>query len=240
MQCVVLAGGLATRLGSLSSGTPKSLVKACGKPFIDYQLALLARNGIDRATYCIGHLGEQIRAHVGNGDRFGLRVDYVDEGDKRLGTAGALRLALDTGALDDRVFVTFGDSYLPIFFRDVWAAAESVRPRPLMTVFRNEGRWDGSNVILQDRRVRLYEKGRQDTKAIGMAWIDYGLLVLERHHIETMIPAEMPFDLSDVCHRLSLAGVLEGFEVFTRFYEIGTPQGLADFEDLARRELSAK
>jgi NDP-sugar pyrophosphorylase family protein len=230
MQCVVLAGGLGTRLGQLTLDVPKTLVSVAGRPFADYQLELLARQSISRVTYCIGHLGKPIRDHVSDGSRFGLSVDYVDEGDILLGTAGALRLAFDQGRLSESFFVTYGDSYLPISFADVWRAAEVARPDALMTVLENEGKWDASNVIYKDGRVQLYEKGCANAPAIGMNWIDYGLLVLRKQLVDTGIPPGKRVDLGAFCNRLSLDGRLAGYEVRQRFYEIGTLRGLADFE----------
>jgi len=230
MQCVVLAGGLGTRLGQLTRAVPKNLVNAAGRPFADHHLELLARQSIRHVTYCIGHLGSLIRDHVGDGSRFGLTVDYVDEGAALLGTGGALRLALDQGALAEKFFVTFGDSYLTTSFPAVWAAAEASRPSALMTVFRNNGKWDASNVVYRNGKVELYEKSRADAAAIGMEWIDYGLLVLRKQLIEEGIRPGEGADLAVLCNRLSIEGRLAGYEVDERFYEIGTVSGLRDFE----------
>src|SRR5260370_40089666 len=114
MQCVVLAGGLGTRLGARTRDVPKGMVRVAGEPFVQRQLALLADQGFSRVVLCIGHLGSQIRDFVGDGSRWGLEVDYADEGEELQGTGGALRLAFDAGLLDDRFAVLYGASYLPI------------------------------------------------------------------------------------------------------------------------------
>ena len=77
------------------------------------------------------------------------------------GTAGALRLALDEGALEESFLVTYGDSFLPIDFAAVFRAFTACGKPALMTVFRNDGRWDTSNVIFDGRMVTLYDKQRQ-------------------------------------------------------------------------------
>ncbi|MEO5337921.1 MAG: NTP transferase domain-containing protein [Magnetospirillum sp. WYHS-4] len=227
MQCVVLAGGLGTRMLPRTEATPKTLLEVSGAPFASHQLRLLAGQGVRRVVYSIGHLGQQIRAFVGDGRRFGLEeVCYVDEGDCPMGTAGALRQAMESGALAERFFLLYGDSYLPTALAPIWAAADG-HPA-LMTVHRNEGRWDASNVVFRNGRVVLYEKGRPDAAAIGMDHIDYGLAVLTRG-TASEIPAGRQ-DLADFYHRLSREGRLAGYEVAERFYEIGSPAGLAELE----------
>lgn len=229
MQCVILAGGLGTRMRPHTERLPKTLLEVNGEPFAAHQLRLLAAQGVTRVAYCIGHLGQQITEFVGDGSRFGLEaVAWVDEGPSLRGTAGALRLAFDRGVLEERFFLLYGDSYLPAPMRPVWDAALATG-LPLMTVHRNEGRWDGSNAIFRDGRVLLYEKGRKDAAAIGMAHIDYGLAVLPRDLVAE-VPGGMAADLADLYHRLSLTGRLAGFEVTERFYEIGSPAGLAELE----------
>src|SRR6267378_5412193 len=104
-----------------------------------WQLEHLAAQGIERVTYSIGYRGDLLREHVGDGSRFGLRVSWVDEGKRLLGTGGAIRLALDEGALDEAFFVLYGDSYLPVSMSDVERAWRQSGQPALMTVLRNEG-----------------------------------------------------------------------------------------------------
>src|SRR5450432_558375 len=187
MQCVILAGGLATRMRPLTDVRPKALLPVAGRPFIDHQLEWLARHGVTDVVLSIGYRGEMLTAHVGDGTRFGLRVVTVDEGADLRGTAGALRLAHARGALDEAFLVTYGDSFLPIDFAAVWAEFRRAGEPALMTVFRNEGRWDTSNVIFEAPpvpapgaaagagRVVLYDKRLRTRPAADFAYIDYGL-----------------------------------------------------------------
>lgn len=235
MQCVILAGGLATRLWPMTQTVPKTLILINQRPFAEYQLGWLARQQITDVVYCIGYLGGQIRAVVGDGSGSGVRVEYADEGTELKGTGGALRVALDAGLLEDRFFVLYGDSFLPVSFAPVLAAFDASSRPALMTVMRNENRWDASNAVFEPPLVTLYDKRADDATRAGMKYIDYGLSVLSRDLVAERIPAGEPVDLADVLNRLSLAGELGGFEVTERFYEIGSERGIAEFSRFARQ-----
>jgi N-acetyl-alpha-D-muramate 1-phosphate uridylyltransferase len=229
MQCVILAGGLATRMRPLTERIPKALIPIAGRPFIDHQLDWLASHGVTDVVLSVGYKGDAIRAHVGDGGRHGLRARIVDEGENLRGTAGALRLALDEGALEESFMVMYGDSYLPIDFTPVFRAFQSSGKPALMTIFRNDGRWDTSNVIFDGTTV-LYDKQRRTRPAADFTFIDYGLSVLSRRLIADEIPAGVTADLATLFHAVSVRGELAGFEVAQRFYEIGSPGGLEDLE----------
>ncbi len=231
MQCVILAGGLGTRMWPQTKTIPKTLLPIAGTPFATWQLSWLARSGIDSVVYCVGHLGQLIRDHVGDGASWGLLVRYVDEGDHLRGTAGALRLACDQGALEEDFLVLYGDSWLQVDPARVLRAARERREPALMTVFRNEGRWDGSNVVLEGTRVARYAKGLASPPP-QMRWIDYGLLAFRRWVIAERVPASGPADLAPLCSELAGHGLLAGFEVSHRFYEIGSVAGRDELEAL--------
>jgi NDP-sugar pyrophosphorylase family protein len=219
----------------LTDVRPKALLPVAGRPFIDLQLEHLAAHGVTKVVLSIGYRGEMLREHVGDGARFGLAVSYVDEGADLRGTAGALRLALAQGALEEAFLLTYGDSFLPIDFSEAWSAFRRAEAPALMTVFRNEGRWDTSNVIFEaDRgdagRVVLYDKRRQTRPAADFSYIDYGLSALERRVVEDEVPALGKSDLAEVFHALSRRGQLAGLEVRERFHEIGSPEGLEELE----------
>ena len=206
---------------------PKSMVQVSGEPFVQRQLALLAAQGFDRVVLCIGHLGSQVRDFVADGSRWGISVEYADEGESLRGTGGALRIACDAGLLEDRFAVMYGDSYLPIEIAPVWKAAVDT-PRPaLMTVHRDPDGLEIPNTVYEDGAVLLYRKG---APVKAMRHVDYGISVLTRTVIRDFVPAHASVDLADVFHALSTRGLLAGFEVAERFYEIGSPTGLADLE----------
>ena len=149
-------------------------------------------------------------------------IRYVDEGEQLRGTAGALRLAREEGVLDESFFVIYGDSFLPVEFAPVWRAFQASNQPALMTVLRNEGRWDRSNVIYQPGASCCTTKQR----APGMQYIDYGLSCFRRDLFDDPTPS----DLAALFPRTQHGGQLAGFQVHERFYEIGSPAGLRDFE----------
>ncbi len=218
----LLAGGLATRLRPLTEAIPKSMVEVAGEPFIAHQMRLLRRKGIVRAVICVGHLGEMIERFVGDGARFGLRVDYSRDGARPLGTGGALRRALPM--LGETFFVMYGDSYLDADFAAVAAAFRRSGAPALMTVFRNDGKWDKSNVDFNGGMIKRYDKSAAPGE---LAYIDYGLGVIAAEALAAR-PAGIAFDLADFYAELARANRLAGFEVAERFYEIGAPAGLAE------------
>jgi NDP-sugar pyrophosphorylase family protein len=232
MQCVILAGGLGTRMRPATEQIPKVLLPVAGQPFAHHQLKLLQDGGVTDVVYSIGYLGEMVRDYVGDGRRFGLDVSYVDEGAELRGTGGALRLAADAGALSDRFLVLYGDSYLPIDFGAVAAAFDRGPEPALMTVFHNRDQWVPSNVVFDGHRVVTYDKRRT---VPGMDWVDYGVSVLHRSLVMEL-DAGSVVDLADVFHELSGAGRLAGYEVHERFYEIGSPPGLAEVEGILLRD----
>jgi NDP-sugar pyrophosphorylase family protein len=216
----------------LTEAIPKALIQVAGEPFVDHQIRWLGAHGVTEIVFSVGHLGEMIEEHVGSGARLGVPVRYVHEGTRLRGTAGALRLAHDLGVLDDVFMVTYGDSYLPVDFGAVGRAfLDGGRPA-LMTVFRNDGRWDTSNVVFDSaaRVVTLYDNLHVLGSPQEFRYIDYGLSVLRREIITREVPPEAKQDLAQMFHAISLRGELAGFEVSQRFYEIGSPQGLADLE----------
>jgi len=214
--------GVATCLRPITTTIPKSLVEVAGRAFIKWQLDYLHSQGIHEVVMCVGYLGEQIEALVGDGAKYGVHVDYSFDGSKLLGTGGALRKALPL--LGEAFFVFYGDSYLPIDFPGVQASYMQQQLPALMAVLKNEDQWDASNVIYRDGRLLEYNKRQACT---DMNYIDYGLAVISSKILMGHKEDEV-FDLADVYHDLSIQGSLAGVEVHERFYEIGSHQGLQE------------
>lgn len=222
-RLALLAGGLATRLHPLTARTPKSLVRVAGEPFLAHQLRLIRAGGIREVVLCCGFLGEQIEAFAGNGSRFGLSILYSYDGDRLLGTGGALRAALPL--LGRRFLLMYGDSWLTQPIEPVWRAFRDSGKPALMTVFRNQNRWGASNVEFRRGVIVRYDK-RHPSPA--MRHIDYGLEALDSSVLaHWSVPV---FDLSEVWSALAGYSLLAGYETSRRFYEIGSHDGLRETE----------
>ena len=222
----ILAGGLATRLRPLTEKIPKVLLPVAGKPFLAHQLELLRRQGITRAVLCLGYLGEMVQREFGDGSAYGVQLDYSFDGPVLLGTGGALKRVLPK--LGEKFFVLYGDSYLPIPFAPIAEFFERSRKLGLMTVYRNEGKYDTSNVVFGDSEIKVYDKKQRRPE---MRHIDYGLSMFHRKVFE-QYPANKAFDLADVMRDLVAQKQLAGIEVKERFYEIGSHVGLEELNAL--------
>lgn len=221
----ILAGGLATRLYPATLEVPKSLLRVAGKPFIAHQLELLKGQGITRAVICAGRLGEQIQEYLAEGGRFGMALRCSFDGPQLLGTGGALQKALPL--LGDIFWVLYGDSYLETDYGAIMDYFNSGSKAGLMTLFKNENRWDRSNVRFEDGRILEYRKG---APCGTMRHIDYGLSIFRKEAVAGFAPPGVKWDLSELFQRLIEQNNVLGFEVKERFYEIGSPQGLAETE----------
>jgi MurNAc alpha-1-phosphate uridylyltransferase len=229
----ILAGGLATRLYPLTESIPKALVEFNGVPFVQHQLRLLVANGVSRAVICAGYRGEMLQDFVGDGRRFGLDVVFSFDGAPLLGTGGALRKALPL--LGESFFVLYGDSYLLCSFRAVQEAFMRAGKQGLMTVFRNNGAWDRSNVEFSEDAILTYDKQHLTAR---MHHIDYGLGLLACEALDRE-PDGQPLDLEMVYQGLLQRGQLAALEVGERFYEVGSFTGMEDFRDYMSAQLAA-
>ncbi|APR76421.1 Mannose-1-phosphate guanyltransferase [Minicystis rosea] len=226
-QVVILAGGLGTRMLPRTERVPKILLPVAGRTFAAWLLERLASCGLDDVILCIGHLGAEVRAALGDGSAHGVRLTYVEDGDRLLGTAGALRRALPH--LADTFLVTYGDSYLPFDYR---APLVDLRAHPealgTMAVFKNDDTLDRSNTAVDGDVVARYEKRPRDApRDPALDHIDYGATALRREVIAALA-ADEPHDLSAVQRSLAAKGRLRAHVATQRFFEIGSPEGLAD------------
>ncbi len=228
MQAVVLAGGLGTRLLPITRTVPKAMVPICGRPFLEYQLELLRSHGITDIILCVGYLGDRIKTHFGDGSRVGLRIRYGDERDHLLGTAGALKNV--EPYLRDEFFVTYGDGYLRLDYRRVMGYFRQHSGMGLMVVYRNRDRYDRSNVAIKGPFVVAYDKRRT---LPGMEHIDFGASVLRKEALQ-QVPPGVQASLEDLYTGLIARQHLLAYITRRRFYEIGSPRGLLEFEALVR------
>ena len=221
-QVVILAGGFAKRLGTITKQIPKSLVKINGIPFVDWQLRLLARKGINKVIFCVSHKSEMIESHIGNGSQFNLEVKYSKDGSTQLGTGGALKNAISL--LDERFMVLYGDSYLEMDYKLAETEFEASGKPAMVTVYQNYGKYDKSNIKFSKNVVEEYKKGKLNPQ---FKHIDYGLSFFKKEVFANKDLGK-DFDLSEIFEDLAMRKNLAGHEVFNRFFEVGSLQGIKD------------
>ena len=229
---LILAGGLATRLRPLTSTIPKALIEINGEPFIVHQLRLLKKNNIHKVILCVGYLGHLVEDFLGNGKKLGIEIKYSYEPEKLLGTGGAIKNALRHVA--DNFFVLYGDSYLPCDYLRVQQSFLEQNRLSLMTVFKNEGQWDTSNVVFRNNEIEVYDKNNRTPL---MNFIDYGLGVFNRKAFD-YIPSDEVIDLATIYQDLLKNKQLSALEITERFYEVGSFAGIEELQYyLTRNEL---
>lgn len=224
MQAVVLCGGLATRMLPMTTSVPKVLLPVAGRPFLDHLVARLRSSGFVRIVLCAGHLADAVEVEA---RALGRDILVLRDGPELLGTAGALAAAAPH--LDGTFLVTYGDSYLPFDYAGPLRTL-SRDPSALgcMAVWKNDGALEPSNAAVRDGRVIRYDK----TRAAGappLDHIDYGAIALRREALAQIGDAGLT-GLDELCARLARQGSLLAHVVEERFYEIGSPAGLAALE----------
>lgn len=229
LPCVILAGGLGTRMRPFTAASPKALIPVLGRPFADWQLEWLRGEGVTDVIYSVGYRADAIRGRLGSGGRFGLSIRYVEDGPVLRGTGGALRAAAEGGALPEAFFLLYGDSYPRVPLVRLEATWRNGGRVAAMAVYRNEGRWDESNVSYRDGRVILYQKGGSATRP-DLRWIDSGVSVLRRAEVVDRIQPGQAYDVAQLLHELSVEGSVAGLEAAERFYEAGSAGGLRELE----------
>jgi NDP-sugar pyrophosphorylase family protein len=232
-SAAILAGGLATRLRPITEKIPKSLVMVANKPFVDWQLRLLSQKGLRQVVLCLGYLGEQVQAFVGDGAKWNLKVAYSFDGAKLLGTAGAVRQALPL--LPEDFWLLYGDSYLDFDYASVsdYYEQNQTNKLGLMTVFYNQNQWDTSNVIFKDGQLVCYDKFNRTPQ---MHYIDYGAAILKKTAFKD-VSVDEPTDLARLYTAMVADGKMLGYEVQERFYEVGSHSGMAEAEAYFKAKL---
>ena len=227
-QVAILAGGLGTRLRPITEKIPKPMVEVAGKPFLHWQLLDLKSQGYTRVLLLVAYLGEQVRDYFGSGEKFGMQIDYVFEPEP-LGTGGALRNALDK--LDDEFILLNGDSFLhaPLrvfekFARQFEATVSTYAEFQKVPVI--------PNLKIDDFNGFVIDYQKDAGVARGFDHIDSGIYFLKRRLLEGIEVDR--FALADLWPALIEQKAFGAFPVKERFYDIGTPERLKEFEEKVR------
>lgn len=227
LPIIVLAGGLATRLRPLTETIPKSLIDINGIPFVVHQLRLFESKGLKRVHFCLGFLGEMVEEIV-KAESWKMEITFSHDGEKLLGTGGAIKKMLKD--FPQEFMITYGDSYLDANYKDValfYERQETGIIKGLMTVFKNDEKWDSSNVIFKDSQIITYTK---KYKTEEMEYIDFGLGILTQGHFGDY-EQDQVFDLSEIYENAAIQKQLIGYEVYNRFYEVGSFSGIQELSN---------
>jgi NDP-sugar pyrophosphorylase family protein len=226
-QVVILAGGLGTRLKPITQVMPKPMVEVDGSPFLEVVVERLKRRGFDDYVMLVGHLGDQIIRHFADGSEFGVKIRYSVE-KELLGTGGALKQA--EALLAEKFMVVYGDSYLPLDYREPMGAFEKSGKQGLITVYSNHPKIAKNNVELgTDGLVKLYDKSAETPTMNG---VEAGVFFLTRQSVASLEPGKFSLEQT-LFPKLIKRGELMGCMTSVRFWDIGTPEGL----EAARRAL---
>ncbi len=222
---MILAGGLGTRLRPITEKIPKPLVAVGGQPFLTWQLRECLRQNYKNVLLLVSYLGEQIQAHYGDGSSLGLSISYSFEG-RPLGTGGALKNAFHE--LDESFFILNGDSFLRAPMAELEKSFEDSGAEVLISTYDNRIQTPvKENILAQDGWVTRYQKagGREN----GLQVVDSGIYLMKKSAIAKI--KQEKFQMEDLWPDLIKRKKLFSYAVNERFYDIGTPERLIEFEE---------
>ncbi len=222
-EAIILAGGKGTRVKKYTKNKPKCLIKVNGKPFLYYQLDFLKKNNINNVIVSAGYLNKKIKLYVNNFIDF-INVKIVSDG-KPLGTGGATFKSLKY--LKNNFFIIYGDSYFNFKIHKLVK-----RNLATMAIFKNNNKYDKSNIEIKNQGKILYYKNNINKK---LKFIDYGVSFVNKQ-IFKGIEKNKKFDLSEFFQEISKKNMLSGYEVKKRFYEIGSYSGIKDFKNYLKKK----
>lgn len=228
LPVVILSGGLASRLKPISDSIPKSLIEINKKPFLEWQLQFLEKNGCKQVVLCVAHLSSSIENYIQSRPKSQIEINFSNDGAKQLGTGGAIVKARKL--LSSEFLVLYGDSYLPINFNEVSDFFLQSNKLGLMTVKKNDLGYEQSNVIFENGMVKAYRKNIPDP---NMKFIDFGLNAFKSSVFDDL-NADQYIDLSTIQANLATRNELIGYEVHENYYEVGSFSGIKDFENYTK------
>lgn len=215
---IVLAGGLATRLGQVAQETPKVLLKVRGKTFLDLKIKQLIDGGATSIFLLVGHLGEKVFDHIQHSE-YSIPIVLISDGMHLKGTAGSLISALPAMGFE-RFILTYGDNLLSLPLNKLWKFGE-IEPRNILVVTDKLGPSDNYNAAIENGEVYQYSK-----KDVGRnTHVDYGYVLLNSKEIMEFEESS-PRDLSEIFNQLALQRKLAAYSISLPYEEIGTPASL--------------
>lgn len=216
--CVILAGGLGTRLKSAVPDRPKCLAKIGRRPFLEVQLEMLARQGITQFVLSLGHMAEMV---IGEVERLSARYSIVTVTEKQpLGTGGAMLLAMQESGLEEAL-VTNGDTFLGGSLQGMLLPLQLTRGewiRMGITEVPERSRFGG--VVVTDKKVSGFlEKGMS-----GSGYINAGFYRIHRKCFDGFMPGDVFSFETDVLVERAQQGHVGANVTVGEFTDIGVPE----------------
>lgn len=227
MQAVILAGGLGTRLRSVNAAVPKPMIEVAGKPFLAHLMNMLIRRGLSDFLLLLGHKSEVVLDYVGSCVFPNCRIAWSVE-PSPLGTGGAFKWA--ESQIAQEFFYINGDTYLDIDYAEVASQFRTSDATGMMVVYDNCEHTDViNNVALNEEgRVAHYKKDALDAP---LTHVEAGVLAFRKKVLDLLPPAGQVSSFeNEIYGRLIERGDLASFVTRRRFYDIGTPSRLKEFE----------
>jgi len=235
-EVIIIAGGLGTRLGTLTNKIPKSLIDIDGNPFIYYQLKLLEEKGFDHVILALGKYGEKVEKYVRKMETT-MQIDYSYDGDTLLGTGGAVAKAAEL-VITPWTFTIYGDSYLPIDYEKIderFRIMQSpLRMYAMMTIYENKNPLHKNNVAYDKDSQKIEEYTKKGASYYELDYLDYGASIF--YKTDLMMFSGEQFDLSMIHKMLARTNTLGGYLIDTPFYEVGSPEGLGEFKNYIKEK----
>ncbi len=219
---VLIAGGEGTRLRPLTEHTPKPLLAVAGQPILEMAVERFASQGFQNVFVSVNYKAEMIRAQIGDGDRWGISIDYLEE-DQPLGTAGALSLLpeepTEPFVVMNGDIITNADFDRMLRFHQQQSAVMTVAVRDHVTTLPY-----GAVEVDMDSIVSITEKPNL------LNLINTGIYVLSPAALD-YVPDNQPLGMTTLIERLLSANLPVAAHILDEYWiDIGHPSDLARAE----------
>lgn len=219
-QAVILAGGRGERMRPFTDSQPKPMVQINGKPFLEYLIELLKKNGIEEVVILVGYKHEKITEYFGDGLKFGISIKYSigaveDETGSRIRNAREL--------LNDEFLLLYCDNYWPLRLERLYQFHKEHGTLGTVTVYANKHKITRNNMSVNDNGlVVTYDKSRISPNLNG---VDVGFFILGKRVLDYMPESNFSFE-TEIIPKLIERRELSGYLTNERYYSIGSPDRL--------------
>lgn len=221
MQAVILAGGKGIRLRPVTYKKPKPMVEINGRPFLEYQIELLKKFGINQFLILTGYLGAAIEDYFEQGEKLAVEIKYCRE-KQALGTGGALKNA--EHLLCDEFLLLNGDTYLPIDYTNLIQYYKQNKAAATLVIYDNRSKPISPSNLDIDSNSYIIKYDKKNSA--GLNFIDAGAGIWQKKILE-LIPETAEISLEkETFPKLIAEKQLLAYPVKQRFYDMGTTQGL--------------